>query len=49
MKKLREVSVRKTLVEGRVVYLCVCGNEIELFNCREFAEERARQRCIVIG
>lgn len=49
MKKLRDVIVRETIVEGRVVYLCISGEKIELFNCRESAKKRARERCIVIG
>lgn len=49
MKKLRDVTVRETVVEGRVVYLCVSGDKIELFNRRESAEKRARERCIVVG
>lgn len=49
MKKLRDVIVREAIVEGRVVYLCISGEKIELFNCRESAEKRARECCIVIG
>ena len=49
MKKLRDVTVRETVVEGRVVYLCVSGDKIELFNRRESAEKRARESCIVVG
>jgi hypothetical protein len=49
MKKLRDVVVRKTVVEGRVVYLCISGDKVELFDRRESAEKRARESCIVIG
>ena len=41
MKKLNDVSVKKSIVEGRIVYLCVTSEEVKLFYCRENAKECA--------
>lgn len=49
MKKLRDAIVKETIVEGRVVYLCISGEKIELFYSRESAEKRARQVAVVFA
>lgn len=47
MKKLHSAVVKKTIVNGNVVYFCVTGQKSALFYNREHAQEWVRSQCIV--